>query len=162
MTGTLRALDDRILRRTFKRNDLTRTIPAWNLPDPVTMNDFSSEKKFLLNSSKEWSMKMRLVSGYSKVTFWADGCSLWDELSLRMSGAGYSLVCKLVYWWDCPSHLAHSSIAMSCLTLYLTIFLATLRVKSGSSTMTEEPNIAYVVNTIITITSKILNLTYES
>lgn len=50
-------------------NDLTRTIPARNLPDSVTMNDFSSEKKFLLNSSKEWSMKMRLVSDCSKVTF---------------------------------------------------------------------------------------------
>lgn len=33
-------------------NDLTRTITAWNLPDGVTMNDFSPEKKFLLNSSK--------------------------------------------------------------------------------------------------------------
>lgn len=50
-------------------SDLTRTIRARNLSDGIKMNDFSPDKKSLLNSWKEWRMRLRGVSECSHVTF---------------------------------------------------------------------------------------------
>lgn len=120
------SLDTRALTREFKMNDLTRTIPAWNLPVRVTMNDFSCEKKFLLNSSKEWRMRMR--------GFWVPTCyflsrRLWLAKwisSRNFWGLGLILpTLQTVIFYGQIVPLC-SSIDVSYLTFYLTIFLSAL------------------------------------
>lgn len=93
-----------LIIREFKMNDLTRTISAWNLPDRVTMNDFSSEKKFLLNSSKEWRMRMRGILSAYMLLF--EQKAVVCQMNYLSECLGLDTPCFAncnISWPDCPT-----------------------------------------------------------
>lgn len=119
-------------------NDLTRTIPAPQHEIFLTQSQWMTSVlrrnfSWTLPKSGVWRWDWFLI--VQRLLFEQKGVAVGWIISQNVWGWILSSLQTRVSCWDYPSHFAHSSIAISYLTLYLTIFLVTLRVKAGSLTM---------------------------